>query len=77
MESHPQLVAADIVLNEVGGFNTFIKNRETFLVQIAEKGESLSVCSLSNNACRYNLLHCILGMCDIEITVRGKGGHGR
>lgn len=38
IENHPELIEADLVLNEVGGFSFFINEKEAFLIQFAEKG---------------------------------------
>lgn len=38
VENHPDLIEADVVLNEVGGFSLFIEGTEIFPVQIGEKG---------------------------------------
>ena len=40
VENHPDLIEADVVLNEVGGFSMFIEGQEVFPVQIGEKGTS-------------------------------------
>ena len=40
VENHPELIEADIVFNEVGGFSLFVENREVFPIQFAEKGSS-------------------------------------
>jgi acetylornithine deacetylase/succinyl-diaminopimelate desuccinylase-like protein len=38
VERHPELVRADYVLNEVGGFTIHLRNRRFYPIQIAEKG---------------------------------------
>ena len=38
VENRPELIEADIVFNEVGGFTVFIQGMEVVAVQIAEKG---------------------------------------
>ena len=38
IENHPDLIEADVIFNEVGGFSTFVDGRELFPIQIAEKG---------------------------------------
>lgn len=38
VERHPDLVRADYVLNEVGGFTIHLRNRRFYPIQIAEKG---------------------------------------
>ena len=38
IEHHPDLVEADVVFNEVGGFSMFFEGKEVFPIQIAEKG---------------------------------------
>ena len=40
VENHPELIEADVVFNEVGGFSLFISDREVFPIQFAEKGSS-------------------------------------
>ena len=52
IDNHPELVEADVVFNEAGGFSLFIAGKETFPIQFAEKG-----------------------ICRLQLTVRGKGGH--
>lgn len=38
VENHPELIEADVIFNEVGGFSMFINDREVFPIQFAEKG---------------------------------------
>ena len=38
VDNHPDLIEADVVFNEVGGFSMFINDREVFPIQFAEKG---------------------------------------
>ena len=38
IDNHPELVEADVVFNEAGGFSLFFAGKETFAIQIAEKG---------------------------------------
>lgn len=52
VENHPELIEADLVLNEVGGFSFFINDKEAFPIQFAEKGTA-----------------------NLQLTVRGEGGH--
>lgn len=52
VENHPELIEADVVLNEVGAFSLFIDNKEAFPIQFAEKGTA-----------------------QLQLTVRGEGGH--
>ena len=40
VENHPELIEADVVLNEVGGFSMFLEGKELFPIQIGEKGSS-------------------------------------
>ena len=38
VENRPELIEADVIFNEVGGFSTFMDHREAIFVQIGEKG---------------------------------------
>ena len=38
IENHPELIEADVVFNEVGGFSLFFNDKEAFPIQFAEKG---------------------------------------
>ena len=40
IENRPDLIEADVVFNEVGGFSMFINDREVFPIQFAEKGSA-------------------------------------
>ena len=40
VENRPELIEADVVFNEVGGFSMYIDNREAFPIQFAEKGSA-------------------------------------
>ena len=40
IENRPDLIQADVVFNEVGGFSMFINDREVFPIQFAEKGSA-------------------------------------
>ena len=40
VENRPELIEADVVFNEVGGFSYFMEGRETFPIQIGEKGSA-------------------------------------
>lgn len=40
VENRPELVEADVIFNEVGGFSMFMDNTEAFVLQIGEKGSA-------------------------------------
>ena len=40
IENRPELIEADVVFNEVGGFSMYIDDREVFPIQFAEKGSA-------------------------------------
>ena len=40
VENRPELVEADVVLNEVGGFSAYLAGKEFFPIQVAEKGSN-------------------------------------
>ena len=57
VENHPELIEADLVFNEVGGFSFFVNEREAFPIQFAEKGSArieLTVRGEGGHASVYN-----------------------
>ena len=38
IENRPELIEADVIFNEIGGFSMFLDNQEVFPLQIGEKG---------------------------------------
>lgn len=58
VENRPELIEADIVFNEVGGFSMYIDDTEAFPIQIAEKGSAkldLTVRGEGGHASVHNL----------------------